>query len=113
MHELSLCEGILKVLEEQAVAQNFSRVRTVVLEIGRLAGVEIEALRFGFDAVMNESLAAGARLDIVETPGQAWCMNCAATVEITQRYEPCPRCGGHQLQVTGGDQMQIKELEVE
>ncbi|NJD08311.1 MAG: hydrogenase maturation nickel metallochaperone HypA, partial [Methylococcaceae bacterium] len=73
MHELSLCEGILKVLEEQAVVQNFSRVRTVILEIGRLAGVEIEALRFGFDAVMNESLAAGARLDIVETPGQAWC----------------------------------------
>jgi hydrogenase nickel incorporation protein HypA/HybF len=113
MHELSLCEGILKVLEEQAEAQGFRRVRTVILEIGGLAGVEIEALRFGFDSVMTDSLAQGARLEIVELPGQAWCMNCAAAVAIAQRYDSCPRCGGYQLQVTGGDQMRIKELEVE
>lgn len=113
MHELSLCEGILKVLEEQAETQGFRRVRTVILEIGGLAGVETEALRFGFDSVMADSLAHGAKLEIIELPGQAWCMNCSATVTIGQRYDPCPRCGDYQVQVTGGDQMRIKELEVE
>ncbi|MCG7980654.1 MAG: hydrogenase maturation nickel metallochaperone HypA, partial [Candidatus Thiodiazotropha endolucinida] len=29
------------------------------------------------------------------------------------RYEACPECGSYQLQVTGGDEMRIKELEVE
>jgi hydrogenase nickel incorporation protein HypA/HybF len=113
MHELSLCEGILRILEEQAEAQGFRRVRTVQLEIGALAGVEIEALRFGFDAVMRDSLAQDARLEVLGLPGLAWCMGCAEAVEIAQRYDPCPRCGSHQLQVTGGDQMRIKELEVE
>lgn len=47
---MSLCEGILQVLEESAESQGFSRVKTVWLEIGALAGVEIEAMRFGFDA---------------------------------------------------------------
>jgi hydrogenase nickel incorporation protein HypA/HybF len=34
-------------------------------------------------------------------------------MEIAQRYDECPRCGGYQLQVTAGDQMRIKELEIE
>jgi len=113
MHEMSLCEGVLQVLETEARRQGFSRVRQVWLEIGQLAGVETEAMRFCFDAVMKGSLADRARLNIVETPGQAWCMICAKTVPVRQRFDACPDCGSHQLQVTAGDQMKIKELEVE
>ncbi len=62
---------------------------------------------------MRGSLAEGARLEIIQLPGEAWCMQCAKSVEVKQRFDQCPDCGGYQLQVTGGDQMQIKELEVE
>ena len=113
MHELSLCEGIVQVLEEQAVAQHYERVKTVWLEIGTLAAIEIEAMRFGFELVCRNTIAENARLEILEIPGRAWCMTCAKTVEVGQRYDPCPLCGGFQLQVTGGDEMRIKELEVE
>ncbi len=113
MHELSLCEGILQVLEDQASEQDYARVKTVWLEIGALAAVEVEAMRFSFDLVCRDSLAEGCRLEILPLPGTAWCMQCADSVEIAARYDPCPRCGGHQLQVTGGDEMRIKELEVE
>ncbi len=113
MHEMSLCEGILRVLEEQAQAQQFKRVKTVWLEIGSLSSVEVEALRFGFDVVMKDSLAEGARLEIIDVPGQAWCMQCMKPVTIRQRYDACDDCGGHQLQVTAGEEMKIKELEVD
>ena len=113
MHELSLCEGILQVLEDQATEQHYASVKTVWLEIGALAAVEVEAMRFSFDLVCRDSLAEGCRLEILPLPGIAWCMQCADSVEINARYDPCPRCGGHQLQVTGGDEMRIKELEVE
>lgn len=113
MHEMSLCEGILQIMEEQAHAQNFSRVKTVWLEIGALANVEIEALRFSFEVVCRESLADDARLEIIETPGQAWCMNCIRTITVTERYAACPDCGSYQIHVNGGDEMRIKELEVE
>jgi len=113
MHEMSLCEGVLRILEDNAQSQGFERVKTVWLEIGGLAGVELEAMRFCFDAVMHDSLAQGARLEIIETPGQAWCMQCAKNVEVKQRFDQCPDCGSYQLQVTGGDEMKIKELEVE
>jgi hydrogenase nickel incorporation protein HypA/HybF len=110
---MSICEGILQVMEEQARVQNFTRVKGVWLEIGPLAGVELEALRFGFDVVTRDSLAEGAALEIIEMPGQAWCLQCAKTVPVTQRFDACPECGSYQLQITGGDEMRIKELEVE
>ncbi len=112
MHEMSLCEGVLQVLQQSAEKEGFRRVKTVWLEIGALAGIEVEALRFSFDVVMKGSLAEGALLEIIDLPGQAWCMPCAQQVTIGQRFDACPRCGSYQLQVTGGDEMRIKELEV-
>ena len=76
------------------------------------AGVEVEALRFGFDVVMKGSVAERASLDVIEVPGQAFCFDCAETVTIEERFQPCPVCGGHRLSPTGGDEMRIKELEV-
>jgi hydrogenase nickel incorporation protein HypA/HybF len=112
MHEMSLCEGILRVIEEQAAEQHYSTVNAVWLEVGALAGVEIEALRFGFDVVMKDSIAKDARLEIIAMPGQAWCMPCMKNVEIKQRFDSCPECGGYQLQVNGGEELRIKEMEV-
>ncbi|WGZ93532.1 MAG: hydrogenase maturation nickel metallochaperone HypA [Candidatus Thiothrix putei] len=112
MHEMSLCESVLQVLENEAKRQHFSQVKAVWLEIGAMSGVEIEAMRFCFDVIVRNTLADGATLEIIEIPAQAWCLDCAQTVAIQQRYDACPHCGSYQLQVTQGDEMRIKELEV-
>jgi hydrogenase nickel incorporation protein HypA/HybF len=113
MHEMSLAEAVLQLIENAARTQKFSRVATVWLEIGQLANVEVEAMRFCFDAVTRGSLAQGAQLEILATPGSGWCVACAATVAMSEAYAACPRCGAYQVQVTGGTQMRVKELEVE
>jgi len=113
MHELSLCEGVMQALQENAQKEGYTRVMTVWLEIGQLSGVETEAMRFSFDAVTKGSLADNARLEIIDVPGLAWCMQCAKPVHIKKRYDECPDCSSYQLQVTGGEEMKIKELEVE
>ncbi len=113
MHEMSLAEGVLQLIEDSAKTQNFSRVKTVWLEIGQLAGVEVEAMKFCFEAVVHDSIAQGAELVIIELPGQAWCLHCAEVVNVTALYDACPKCGSHQVQVTGGNEMRVKELDVE
>ena len=113
MHEMALCEGVLQILVANAKAQGYHQVKRVWLEIGGLSGVETEAMRFGFDVVTKGTLADRARLEIIEIPGEAWCMQCSKTVPVKQRFDACPECGSYQLQVTGGDQMRVKELEVE
>ena len=112
MHELSLCEGIIKVIEEQAAVQKYTKVEKVFLEIGALAGVELDALRFGFGVVIKGTIAEEAKLEIITVDGAAWCMPCEKTVKVSQRFDACPHCGSHQLQITGGDELRIKELEV-
>ena len=112
MHEMSLCEGVMQVIEEHAAQQGFTKVAVVRLEIGDLAGVELESMRFCFDAITRGGIADGAQLEIIEVPGQAWCLSCGKSVAVKRRYDACPECGSYPLQVTGGDEMRIKELEV-
>lgn len=113
MHEMSLVEGIVQLVEEAARADGCKKVKAVWLEIGQLAAVEKDALHFCFDAVTRGGIAEGARLKIVDIPGQGWCMKCGGNVPVTALYEPCPVCGSCQIQVTGGSEMRVKELEVE
>jgi hydrogenase nickel incorporation protein HypA/HybF len=112
MHELSLAEGVREIVDETARSNGAARVTAVRLEIGRLAQVEIDALRFAFEVVKRGSLADAARLEIVECDGTAWCMRCCQAVVIAGRGEACPQCASHQLQVTGGDRMRVLEIEI-
>ena len=113
MHEMSLCESIVQTLQEQARVQDYRQVQIVRLEIGALAGVEVEAMRFGFDVVTRGTLAEGAQLEIIEVAGQAWCLPCGKNVTVKQRFDACPECGSYQLQITSGEELRIKELEVQ
>ena len=113
MHEMSLAESVLQILQESARAQNFQRVRSVVLEIGKLSAVEPDAMRFCFDSVMRGTLAEGAELQIIETPGAGCCLTCGATLAMQEQYGLCPDCGSPRLQITAGNQMRVKDLSVE
>lgn len=113
MHEMSLAESVLSIAEQAARSQGFARVRMIRLEIGALAQVEPEAMRFCFHAVARESIAEGARLEILSTPGSAWCAGCSRNVAVRGLLDECPACGNPHLQVTGGRELRVKELEVE
>lgn len=113
MHEMSLAEGVLQLVEDTARRENARRVKTVVLEIGRLSSVEPDALSFCFEAVTHGGIAQGAALEIVAVPGEGWCMVCSASVPMEELWGACPTCGSHQVQPTGGTEMRVKEIEIE
>jgi hydrogenase nickel incorporation protein HypA/HybF len=113
MHEMSLAEGVIQLIEDSARQNGFTRVKTVWLELGRFAGVEPEAMRFCFEAVARGSIADGAVLEIIESSGVGVCTECGRSSEVVERFQPCPYCGGFGVSVTGGDVMRVKELEVE
>ena len=113
MHEMSLMESVLEIVEDEARKAGATRVRTVRLAIGALGHVEPEALRFAFDVVVRGSVAAEAALEIEIVPGAGWCLDCAETVPLAERFGACPECGNHRVQMTSGDDMRVAELEVE
>jgi len=113
MHEMSLAEGILDLIEDAARREGFGRVRTVFLEIGRLSSVEPDAMAFCFDAVTRGSRADGARLEIVTVPGTGLCLDCGRETVLEAVYDPCEHCGAVPVKVIGGTEMRVRELDVE
>ena len=101
MHELSLAGGILKLVEDAAARESFARVLQLRLEVGKLAAVEVQALRFALESLV-----------IDEPAGQAWCMGCSQTVEIAARGDPCPSCGGHWLTPQSGEALRVVDMQV-
>ena len=112
MHELSLSQSMVGIIEGQAATHGFRRVAKVRLEIGNLSCVEPEALTFCFDAATRGTVAEGATLEILRIPGTAWCSDCDAAVPIGEYAEPCPECGGYRLRLQTGNEIRIKDLEV-
>jgi hydrogenase nickel incorporation protein HypA/HybF len=112
MHEISLLESVLDILQTQAQQQGFQKITQVHLEIGALSCVAQDALQFGFAAVMKGSLAEHAELVISTVPGQGFCTPCQQTVALETLHDPCPRCGRFGVTLTAGQQLRIKECRV-
>ncbi|WP_413734020.1 hydrogenase maturation nickel metallochaperone HypA [Sodalis sp. RH21] len=113
MHELSLCQSALELIEQQARLHHAARVTAVWLEIGALSCIEDGALRFCFASVCRHTLADGCRLQLTTAPARAWCWQCSAAVSVARHDAGCPVCGGHALRMESGDSLRLKQIEVE
>ena len=68
MHELSIANAILEAAQNEAAKHPGVRVTKVGVRIGSLAGVDPDALSFGFDALKKETELAAAGLGIGFVP---------------------------------------------
>jgi hydrogenase nickel incorporation protein HypA/HybF len=98
----------LDAVLQQARTRGAHQVHRIVLRVGALSGIEPEALRFAFDVVTRDTLAAGSALELDAVPARAHCAACAADFSAESGFIfSCPRCG--QL---SGDLRQGRELEL-
>ena len=110
MHEMSIAEGILEIVERTARQNQVERVKKVRVAIGELAGVDIPSLEFAWVSVRRGGPADAAELEIERPKGEAWCLDCSKTVPLARYGDPCPYCGGYKLTATGGTEMRVLEL---
>ncbi len=110
MHELGITENIVAIAVEYAEGLT---VKQVTLEIGQLSAVMPDAIRFCFDVCCRDTVLAGATLEIIEVPGLARCRHCGTEMPLTQLWGICDRCGSVELEIIQGEELKIKEMEVE
>ena len=110
MHELSITRSVVAIVTERAAGERVVRVR---LEIGRLSGIVPEAIRFCFDVCAQGTAAEGALLEIVEVAGRGRCGDCGTEVVLTALVGRCPACAGASLRVVAGEEMKIREMELD
>jgi hydrogenase nickel incorporation protein HypA/HybF len=108
MHELGIAQEIVAMVSDRAGG---GKVTRVVLEIGKLAAILPDAVRFCFELCTEGTSLEGASLEIIETPGLARCRGCGGEVELSRPFGRC-RCGGTDLEWLSGEQLKIKAFEV-
>jgi hydrogenase nickel incorporation protein HypA/HybF len=100
------------VVEEVLARTDGQRVAVIRLEIGELAGVTFDAMRFSFDVCTAGTPLEGAALDIVRIAGRARCNWCGSEQPMPSYGAPCT-CGSFDRELLCGDELRVKEAEVE
>lgn len=109
MHELGLTQQLVETLAARAGEQ---RVARVVVEVGRLAAVLPDALRFCFGLCAEGTVLEGAVLQIDEVPGRARCTACSAELHLDKPFGRCA-CGNSDLEWLSGEELRVVSMEVQ
>lgn len=113
MHELSIAENILHIVEQSALKDSFRRVRRLNLVVPALAGVEVSALRFALQSLSPQTVLDCADFVIDEPASKAHCLECDSSIEVYEHIAPCPVCGGFAWQCTQDNGMRVVDMLVE
>ena len=110
MHELALADAIVAIAAEHAHGRRVARVE---VEVGALRQVVPDALAFSLELVASGTAAEGAELVLEEVPVRVECRACGAETAAESFPLACVRCGGLDVRVVDGEQLQVIALELE
>jgi len=115
MHELSLIQSLLGIVDQYAGRKNFSRVRSLKLSFGRLSCLDQKSLEFAFSVQSLGTVAEGAALDFEIAPARIYCFSCEEDIILPAALvECCPRCQGQDIVLSGGtEELKLLEMEVD
>jgi hydrogenase nickel incorporation protein HypA/HybF len=116
MHEFSICQALVETVTAEMKKIdaprpfNLLKVRIVV---GELRQVMPDALQTAYEVITRGTPAEGSSLEIVKAPLTAKCAKCGWSGEIDEALFRCASCGGADIEVTGGMELYLDELEIQ
>jgi hydrogenase nickel incorporation protein HypA/HybF len=113
MHEVGITRSIIEIAERSAREQGARKILSVTVEIGALSGVMAEAVEFCFEACSGGTFLEGTALIIERIAGRGRCRECNTESEIDSTTFTCPACGEFALDRLQGDELRIKEMEID
>ena len=113
MHELSLAEAIVNTIRELSERAAWSRVRRVIVKVGRMRQVDPELLAFSFDIASRGTPSEGAELSVLELPVVFKCNACGRESTSESATFICLNCGSTDVELLSGMELTIESMEVE
>ncbi|MCX5997245.1 MAG: hydrogenase maturation nickel metallochaperone HypA [Chloroflexi bacterium] len=113
MHEMGIAQNILDIALSAANQEGAIKISRINLVAGELRGLVPMQLTFCFSIVAKDTIASGAYLHVEEVPVSGHCNDCSADFTIEEYNYLCPKCGSTRIQVTGGTELRIKDIEIE
>lgn len=111
MHELGLCDALLRMLRKIVQDEELTAVSRITLEIGELSGVLPHFMIDCWQAVIDGTEFQDTEMVIESIPGTARCLDCEAEFRVDVNKLRCPFCRGDKLMPLTGNDMTLKEVE--
>ncbi len=112
MHELSIVKSIVDIASEEVRKHHAAAVEKINLEIGSLAGIELDALNFAWELAVKNTVLEDAEKEIHSVQAISKCKSCNQIFPCQTLYDPCPHCGNFFNDLTCGRELKIKSLTV-
>ena len=113
MHELSVCQALVRQLDEVAEREHARRITRVLLRIGPLSGVVPDLLRHAFPVAAAGTVAEDATLDTEESAVRVRCTLCGEETDATPSRLLCGACGDYRTRLIAGDELLLASVELE
>jgi len=113
MHELSIAMGIVDLAEKEAKKAGAQSIKKIELEIGKLSGIEIEALNFAWPMATKGTMLEKSKVEILQPEGRARCAECGHEFAVKNLFDSCPRCNSYFKNIYQGKELRIKALVIE
>ena len=110
MHEFSLAQNIIEIVEETVAKNNAGKVSVIELEIGTLSGVEIPALDMALESLQPGSVIDGAEIVKQIIKGKAKCPKCQHEFEPDDYFAACPKCSNFGAEIIKGKELRVKSI---
>ena len=112
MHELGIAENIMDIVRRSVPEDRVSAVGNIRLRVGQFAGIVPDSLKFCFSVISSDAGMANADLNIEMIPLSASCQDCGNKSEVKNFVFLCPDCGGGNLEIVSGKELEIIDIEI-
>lgn len=110
MHELSLCQGIHRIVDR---ARQGRTVSTVHLQVGQLRQVVPQTLCYCWELTSEGTELAGSLLDIDHVPVRLHCTDCGAGTTVRDvLLIRCESCGSGKVTVVAGEEFMVTSIDL-
>jgi hydrogenase nickel incorporation protein HypA/HybF len=114
MHEFSVAQEILRIVEAERERHGFAKVLAVRLRAGALSGIDPASLELAWEVTRQGTAAEGSRIELELEESHLACRACGATTPTELLPEACPSCGSRELRLVGGmSRLEVTSMEVE
>ncbi len=115
MHEYSIVQSLLDIIDQNAAKHGAKKVNKVVVKIGVLSGVEPHLLQIAFDTFKENTICHEADMQLIVQPIVARCKRCEKITEFDKNeiFFECGKCGSAELDIIDGEDMILQSLEME
>jgi hydrogenase nickel incorporation protein HypA/HybF len=112
MHELSVAQNIIEIVQDNLNQEQKDLVKIVRVKVGKLTNILVDSLVFSFEALTRDTNLSGALLEVEQLPLTTQCQDCGHQDSQDDFIFQCSSCRSTNIKVVSGSELMVSEIEL-